>query len=445
MKMRFIERENALIAYNPKTMRFFEVNKRTRSLMEAVENGVPDETIIEEFDTDTATLNKVKLIMRGAQEPKTVPPVQGKQMGLEKLVLNISNACNLRCRYCYANGGNYMSDESMMSEQVAKDALDLFYDRFKEIGVIQLFGGEPLMNVPLVKYVCDYVVSHGKNTRIGIVTNGTLINDAFIEMVKKYNMLVTISYDGVPLVNDIMRITKSGHGTSDIILRNVKKLREATGQPSTLEVTYNQKHVDNAIRICDIISFIRKNVGDIPLHITAAGGSKTCDFVLHSRDEFVRAVDDVFDNTENLTLFNFSFVQRIIKSLQSRQGTEYLCKAGLNTLSVSVDGDVYPCFMFTDDKAMKMGNIYDEALFESDTFKAMRTRLVHFSKNDIPECKDCFIKESCFGCLGLNLLETGSVFKLNKESCDMYRNMTEQVIYRLYMLKKERAGYGIAG
>ncbi len=445
MKIRFIERENALIAYCPSTMRFFEVNTKTKALMEAVENGISDETIIEKFDTDSATLNKVKLAMKDAQKTKTSAPIQGKQLGLEKLVLNISNACNLRCRYCYANGGNYMSDESMMSEQVAKDALDLFYEKFKEIGVIQLFGGEPLMNIPLVKYVCDYIVSHGKNTRIGIVTNGTLINDAFIEMVKKYNMLVTVSYDGVPLVNDIMRITKTGCGTSDIILRNIKKLYKETRQPSTIEVTYNQKHVDNSVKICDIISFLRKNVGNIPLHITAAGGSKACDFVLHNRDEFVRAVDDVFDNTENLTLFNFSFVQRIIKSLQSKQKTDYLCKAGINTLSVSVDGDVYPCFMFTDDKGMKMGNIYDEDLFNSESFKTMKSRLVHFSKDDIPECKDCFIKGSCFGCLGLNLLETGSVFRLNKESCDMYRNMTEQVIYRLYMLKKERANYEVAG
>lgn len=161
---------------------------------------------------------------------------------------------NLRCRYCYANGGSYQSDEGIMSKKVCKDALDLFYEKYGNISVIQLFGGEPLMNMPLIKYVCEYVRTNKKNTQIGLVTNGTLINQEFIDLVKEYNIAVTVSYDGVPLVNDIMRVTVNGSGTSDKILSNINWLQKETGQPGTIEVTYNQKHVDHNLTIGDLLS-----------------------------------------------------------------------------------------------------------------------------------------------------------------------------------------------
>ena len=327
----------------------------------------------------------------------------------------------------------------MMNVDVARDALDLFYDRFKVIDTVQLFGGEPLLNRKLMDFVCEYVKEKSPNTRIGLVTNGTLIDDEFIQLVKKYNIQVTVSYDGVPLVNDIMRITNEGKGTSDVILSNIRKLYAQTNEPSTIEVTFNQKHVDNDISIADIITFIRKNVGDIPLHITPAGGNKTCDFVLEDRKAFVEVVDEIFQNKENLTMFNYSLVQRVIGAIYSHGlPSDHICAAGLGCYSVSVDGDIYPCFMFTDDVTMCMGNIYDENVWDTPKFTAMHKRLEDHSKSNIKECKSCFIKESCSGCLGINLLETGSVFDLNPETCDMYRDMTEEVIYHLFKMQKEK-------
>ena len=108
-------------------------------------------------------------------------------------------------------------------------------------------------------------------------------------------------------------------------------------------------------------------------------------------------------------------------------------------MSVSIDGDVYPCFMFTDDTSLCMGNIYEDDFMHQEKFTSIIQRLMEFKKENIPECKDCFMQKSCFGCLGLNLLETGSVFKTSKESCDMYRQMMEQVIYRVYLKQKEEA------
>ena len=126
------------------------------------------------------------------------------------------------------------------------------------------------MNMPLIHYICEYIAEKNENkeikTRIGIVTNGTMIGEDFIQLVNRYQMQVTVSFDGVPLVNDMMRVYENGLGTSEVILKNIRKLKENTDQPSTIEVTYNENHIKNDVHIADIIQYIRSEFGEIPLH-----------------------------------------------------------------------------------------------------------------------------------------------------------------------------------
>lgn len=450
MKIEIIEREKGILAYIPESMRFFEINKKTKAIIEELNRNVSDREIMEKcaISSDDLVGLKEQLYKKKAGFEKNISRSEKskcERKGLYKLVLNISNICNLRCRYCYANGGSYHSDEGIMSEKICKDTLDLFYNQFKTIDYIQLFGGEPLMNMPLIRYVCEYVRNNHKNTEIGMVTNGTLITQEFIELVKKYKISVTVSYDGIPLVNDIMRIAADGTGTSSIILSNIKQMYSQTRQPETIEVTYNQKHIDHNIMIGDVISFMRREVGDIPLHIVPSGGSKSCDYVLKDRQAFIQSIDDIFDNLHRVSMYTYSIAARIINNVLRKEYVDYLCYAGLTSLSVSINGDVYPCFMFTDDEQFCMGNIYDEDLFNQPNYKEIRRRLINYTKNSISKCKDCFIKNSCFGCLGLNFLETGSVFEISDDTCDMYRKMTEQAIYRIFLKQKEKEAYENAG
>ena len=79
--------------------------------------------------------------------------------------------------------------------------------------------------------------------------------------------------------------------------------------------------------------------------------------------------------------------------------------------------EIYPCFMFTDMEELKMGNVFDENVFESDKLNMILDKLIRFSiKDNNDECNNCIIKEICTGCLGLNSMNTGSPFKLSKES-----------------------------
>ena len=132
---------------------------------------------------------------------------------LYRLVINVSNMCNMGCKYCYANKGVYNSSQNLMSNEMAEVVLEKFYKIFNTIETIQLFGGEPCLNIPAIKTVCEYVERNNKTTEIGMVTNGTILTDELLQLIVKYNILVTISLDHEN-IHDILRpYNNSNNGT----------------------------------------------------------------------------------------------------------------------------------------------------------------------------------------------------------------------------------------
>ena len=103
------------------------------------------------------------------------------------------------------------------------------YSKFDHILGIQLFGGEPLLNLDMMEYICSKFSERDPEVEFGIVTNGTLINEQFIQIAKKYNIHTTISYDGDYNINNKLRIKVDGTGASNDILKAAKKFREETG------------------------------------------------------------------------------------------------------------------------------------------------------------------------------------------------------------------------
>lgn len=439
MSVKFIEDKGDILAFFPETARFFKVNEDTKLAIKQIEENVPYEEL-EKQGMDKESYENIKNMVDACNASTPFQPPYGKKH-LGKVVLHITNKCNLRCKYCYANGGSYKSEEGIMTQQVAKQALDLFFGEADSIGLVQLFGGEPTLNMPLIKYICEYIKKENakreQKTQIGIVTNGTNITEEFVQLIKEYSVFVTVSYDGTPEVNDKLRVYQNGKGTSDTILKNIKRLRKETGQPSMLEVTYTQNHVDAGIGIVDMIRDIQKNIGEIPLHIVPAGGALTCDYALSDWEMFGEAVDDIFKeaaNMERMQIDAFNLMLRITGNLLTKEYSKYICDAGIRAFSVSHTGDVYPCFIMNGEEKLNMGNVSDKNFFQSSSYKRVIKEFEANNKETKEECKNCFARHSCYECIGLNYLETGDVFKLSKRACDMIRTMTERIIVGLYRM-----------
>lgn len=439
MRIHFIEKDNYMIAYFPESKRFFKINTKTKTLINYIIEGKNNDFICENLNISKIELLDFKnKLQKYAEKIKPQFNLSSNKKILNRLVIHVTNKCNLRCKYCYANGGTYHSEESLLTKEQLDLILERFYNEFDIIEGIQLFGGEPLIDLSMIEYICNQINKFNKeknlNTNIGLITNGTLINDKFIELVKKFNLHVTVSYDGNKKINDILRVYPNNLGTSDTIIKNILKLKEKTNQPEVIEATYTQYHFDNNITVLDIIKHINELFPNTYLHLVPAAGSNDCDYLLKNLEAFTD-IKSIFDKNiaDNKNEYSYSLIQRFINSLVNKEyGNDYICSAGVGTLSVSVNGDIYPCFMFTDMDDVVLGNVSNPNVFKSLNYISRLQKMQNFNfKYTNKKCKNCFINTLCTSCLGTNLLNCGDIYKLDNKNCEMFKSMASNIIIEL--------------
>ena len=154
---------------------------------------------------------------------------------VKALCLHIAHDCNLACRYCFAEEGEYHGRRALMSFEVGKKALDfLIANSGSRTNLeVDFFGGEPTMNWEVVKQLVEYGRSqekiHNKNFRFTLTTNGVLLNDEITEFCNREMSNVVLSLDGRKEVNDRMRPTRNGKGSYDIIVPKFVKFAKERG------------------------------------------------------------------------------------------------------------------------------------------------------------------------------------------------------------------------
>ncbi len=132
----------------------------------------------------------------GESRKKAEYPVTG-------IALFLAQECNMRCVYCYGDAGQY-AGKGMMSDETAYRAVDWLMANAKNeenVG-IDFFGGEPLLNFPLMKKVVpcarEKAAEKGKQVTFGISTNGSLLTDEIISFLKEEKIAPQIGFDGPP-------------------------------------------------------------------------------------------------------------------------------------------------------------------------------------------------------------------------------------------------------
>ena len=135
--------------------------------------------------------------------------------------LNLTDACNLRCRYCFVKQQN-----NFMSYQTAKDAADFLLDNAEESGNkcdITFFGGEPLLLWDkVVKPLIAYIRNERKsNCTLSITTNGTLLTEEILQYMKANKVGILFSIDGHKAIQDYNRPTATGVSSYDLLEKNI--------------------------------------------------------------------------------------------------------------------------------------------------------------------------------------------------------------------------------
>ena len=359
-----------------------------------------------------------------------------QETGKVKLTLNLANICNMRCKYCYAHGGVYESEESVMTKETAKAAVDFFYDKFGKISLIKFIGGEPLMNLDVLKFVCEYIDTLKERGKIDKVpsyivnTNGTILTDEIIHMVNQYKMRVNFSLDGPGWVNDQARIFVNGKGTSRVVEDNIRRLSEATAGrcPTSVDAVYTQCHVDQNISVMDVVRYLKDELNIPKVHVIPVDAPEGSPYHLKSDQSYINAVDEIFADYQRNKEYMFTLLKGMIARIKAKDvSPDNMCIGGTELFSVSAAGNIYPCHLLTDVNSYYMGNVHHPEE-SKDQFEKIFVQLKNYRRYSSETCKNCFGNKLCIGCLGGNNFRTGDGFKGDPFICNMYRKVVEKII-----------------
>lgn len=358
--------------------------------------------------------------------------VDAKKPVVKALCLHIAHDCNLACRYCFAEEGEYHGHRALMSYEVGKKALDFLIEHSgsRRNLEVDFFGGEPLLNWQVVKDLVAYgrrqEKIHNKNFRFTLTTNGVLLNDEVQEFVNREMANVVLSIDGRKEVHDHMRPFRNGKGSYDLVLPRFRKLADSRNQEKYYVrgtfTRYNRDFSRDVLHLADL--------GFRQISVEPVVGTEEEEYALRPEDlpeifaEYDRLAAEMvrrYGTDEDFTFFHFMLDLTGGPCVAKRLSG---CGSGTEYLAVTPWGDLYPCHQFVGEEKYRMGNV-DEGIVRTDVREEFRNCNV-YSKE---KCRDCFARFYCSGGCAANAYKFhGSINEAYEISCELEKKRVECAI-----------------
>ena len=332
----------------------------------------------------------------------------------------LTEYCNLKCSYCYQGVNKKNTDISLTN---IENSLDYIIENNinNEFIDLNFMGGEPLLKKDMIYKFIDLINSKYKIYkhlfRYNITTNCTLMDDKIIEFFKVNNFTLRLSIDGDKQTNDLNRLSLNGQDYYDLIIKNIKKIIKLNINYD-IRMTVSNNNVNLLYK--NILYFYSMGIKNfcIGINYLSNWNSSTLDILDKQLDLIKDFYLDILINKKmdiTIDLFDGKFISIIVDR------KPLFCAAGLKRqITISSNGDIYPCSYVVNDNKWKIGNI--NTYLDTKTFyKSIKNNL----SNDI-NCNNCSINFTCHGrkCGFLNYTQTGYVNKSSNNLC-----LIEKIIY----------------
>ena len=374
---------------------------------------------------------------------KSIDAFKNRQTVVKALCLHIAHDCNLACKYCFAEEGEYHGRRAIMSYEVGKKALDFLVANSGSRTNLEVdfFGGEPLMNWQVVKDLVAYGRSleepYHKKFRFTLTTNGVLLNDDIIEFANKEMGNIVLSIDGRKEIHDYMRPHRGGQGSYDEIVPKFKKVAESRNQMNYyVRGTFTHHNTDFAADVCHLADLGFKQISVEPVV-----APDTEEYALREEDvpkileEYDKLAVELIKRHKEGNGFNFFHFMIDLKGGPCVYKRLSGCGSGTEYLAVTPWGDLYPCHQFVGQEEFLMGNV-DEGIVKPEICEEFKSCNV-YSKE---KCKNCFAKFYCSGgCAANSYNFHGSIHDVYDLGCELQRKRVECAIMIKAALAEEEA------
>ena len=330
-------------------------------------------------------------------------------------IIHLTQRCNLRCKYCYED-----KNEKEISFENIKKIIDNEIKEKRDYVVFTFYGGEPLLRKDLIYDTIEYIKLQKSKTKFyfGITTNGTLLDEQFIQYIEQNNFLnIAYSFDGLKETQNLNRITLNGEGTFDIVESNAKKL-----------VKISKNVVAMVVVTKNNINMLKENI-EYLIEIGFKNLNLLFDYMQDWQDEDLKVIKEQYSKVAEIyynkilkeeDIVITVFDEKIMTHIKDEYNCNEDCKLGMKNINVGVDGNFYPCMQLVDDEKYIIGNC------EKGINLLARKRLIEQSGVENEICKKCPINKRCkHTCACKNYLITKDINGLSPLVCEFERIIVE--------------------
>ncbi len=349
---------------------------------------------------------------------------------LKTLVLHVTEACNLGCRYCYHSQSGHAPRKTggAMSSEVAQQAIDFLFEHsgnLEEV-VLVFFGGEPLLNFDLIvfaaKYARDKALEKGKKISFAITTNGTLLTDKAIRFLHENKIGVTVSIDGFEEAHDRFRRFPDGTPSYQVILPRIKNLlRLAQEKPVVARVTVAGDSKDVPEILDHLLDLGFSEAGFAPVTTPDTSYQLNAEGMNQLLEQFGNLSDKFLKIARKGDFFGFTNLIDLLVVLHEGEVRNYPCGAGLGLFAADPEGQLYICQRLTGESSCLMGDIFKG--FDRSKVETFREQ-AEIGQRDI--CKTCWVRTICAGgCYHEAMVREGGLTKPNLHYCDWIKTWVD--------------------
>jgi len=346
---------------------------------------------------------------------------------IHALSLNLAQACNLSCSYCYADEGRFHGAARQMPEAVALAAIDRLLESAGGGRVtVGFIGGEPFLNRSTL-HAC---VAHARAraARLGaavgfsVTTNGTLLTEADVDLLRDNAFVVTVSLDGDAATHDRHRPDRHGVGSH---ARALAALGPLLADPGRARVTARATVTRDDLRVAERVGAML-DAGFLEAGVSPARTGPAPELLLCGADwerflaEMVRAADAELDRVRRLGAgepLRFSNLGIALQQIHRGSCRPLPCGAAYGYASVSAEGRYYTCHRTLDDPRFALGDLASGPDLEA------RRRFLAARHVDAQEpCRSCWARYLCGGGCHAEVAAAG------RDGCDYVRGWLDHCL-----------------
>lgn len=371
---------------------------------------------------------------------------------VNSLIVKTTDYCNLRCKYCYMHDKNSQQYKHIDYKLIEKLLVDYFTYAKSNQQQLDLYvvwhGGEPaLCSLEFFKKAFEierqvlYKMQLDKNVKIfnAIQTNGTLLTADKCKFFKEHNVMVGVSVDGIPSHHDLYRVFPNGSGTYSAINKGIKNLHKFH-VPFTCICVIHKESIGHEIFYYEHF----KNLGAVEVDfIPSFFQGSIFNLSANEYAQFIKNMFDIYVTDKNRST-KVRVIEDIMKAVLSSMGMyagsigcEYAGRCGEN-LSISSNGDVYPCDCLQNIDSLRLGNLFESNL--DDILQSCNFEKFKEFVNILPQkCSTCSIFSICKGgCFNRRIISFA--MDSNSFSEDFYCSSRKQIIEYIMERCYEKCG-----